>query len=212
MTAMHESLYKTRGELLVKNLRSRHFDAWYCANKEDALDKALSLIPDGASVAWGGVLSAQQIGLLDAVRCGRYCAIDRDRAKTQEERQQALKDAMFADVYLTGANALSLDGQMVNIDGTGNRVAATIYGPKEVIVIAGMNKVCDTLQQAVERARQVAAPLNMQRFMKDTPCARTGKCGDCKAEGCICNQIVITRHCRPAGRIRFILVGEDLGL
>lgn len=212
MTAMHENLYKTRGELLVKNLRSRHFDAWYCKNKEEALAKALELIPDGASVAWGGVLSAQQIGLIDALRSDRYHAIDRDRANTPEQRLQAMKDAMFADVFLTGANGLSLDGQMVNIDGTGNRVAATIYGPKEVIVIAGMNKVCDTLQQAVERARQVAAPLNMQRFMKDTPCARTGKCGDCKAEGCICNQIVITRHCRPAGRIRFILVGEDLGL
>lgn len=212
MTAMHENLYKTRGELLVKNLRSRHFDAWYCKNKEEALAKALELIPDGASVAWGGVLSAQQIGLIDALRSDRYHAIDRDRANTPEQRVQAMKDAMFADVFLTGANGLSLDGQMVNIDGTGNRVAATIYGPKEVIVIAGMNKVCDTLQQAVERARQVAAPLNMQRFMKDTPCARTGKCGDCKAEGCICNQIVITRHCRPAGRIRFILVGEDLGL
>ena len=212
MTAMHENLYKTRGELLVKNLRSRHFDAWYCKNKEEALAKALELIPDGASVAWGGVLSAQQIGLIDALRSDRYHAIDRDRANTPEQRVQAMKEAMFADVFLTGANGLSLDGQMVNIDGTGNRVAATIYGPKEVIVIAGMNKVCDTLQQAVERARQVAAPLNMQRFMKDTPCARTGKCGDCKAEGCICNQIVITRHCRPAGRIRFILVGEDLGL
>lgn len=212
MTAMHENLYKTRGELLVKNLRSRHFDAWYCKNKEEALAKALELIPDGASVAWGGVLSAQQIGLIDALRSDRYHAIDRDRANTPEQRVQAMKDAMFADVFLSGANGLSLDGQMVNIDGTGNRVAATIYGPKEVIVIAGMNKVCDTLQQAVERARQVAAPLNMQRFMKDTPCARTGKCGDCKAEGCICNQIVITRHCRPAGRIRFILVGEDLGL
>lgn len=212
MTAMHENLYKTRGELLVKNLRSRHFDAWYCKNKEEALVKALELIPDGASVAWGGALSAQQIGLIDALRSDRYHAIDRDRANTPEQRVQAMKDAMFADVFLTGANGLSLDGQMVNIDGTGNRVAATIYGPKEVIVIAGMNKVCDTLQQAVERARQVAAPLNMQRFMKDTPCARTGKCGDCKAEGCICNQIVITRHCRPAGRIRFILVCEDLGL
>lgn len=212
MTVMHESLYKTRGELLVRNLRSRHFDAWYCANREEALSKALELIPEGATIGWGGVLSAQQIGLLDAVRSQRYHAIDRDSCRTSEEREQAMKDAMFADVFLTGANGLSLDGQMVNIDGTGNRVAAIIYGPKQVIVIAGMNKVCDSLEQAVKRARQVAAPLNMQRFMKDTPCAATGKCGDCKSEGCICNQIVITRHCRPAGRIRFIIVGEDIGL
>ena len=123
-----------------------------------------------------------------------------------------MKDALFSDVFLTGANGLSLDGQMVNVDGTGNRVAATIYGPKKVIVIAGMNKVCDTLEEAVKRAREVAAPMNMMRFMKDTPCAATGKCGDCKQEGCICNQIVITRHCRPVGRVQFVLVGEHLGL
>ena len=212
MTSMHESLYKTRGALLVKNLRSRHFDAWYCPDKASALAKALELIPEGATVAWGGAMSAQQIGLLDAVRTDRYRAIDRERCHSAEERQQAVRDGMFADVFLTGANGLSLDGQMVNIDGTGNRVAATIYGPGKVIVIAGMNKVCDTLEQAVARSRQVAAPLNMQRFMKDTPCAHTGKCGDCKSEDCICNQIVITRHCRPAGRIQFVLVGEDLGL
>ena len=196
----------------MKNLQNRHFDAWYCDTKEDALAKVLELIPEGAKIGWGGVLSAQQIGLFDALRSGNYDLLDRDLCKTQEEREQMMKDALFADVFLTGANGLSLDGQMVNIDGTGNRVGAIIYGPKKVIVIAGMNKVCDTLEEAVKRAREVAAPLNMMRFMKDTPCAATGKCGDCKAEGCICNQIVITRHCRPVGRIQFVLVGEQLGL
>jgi L-lactate utilization protein LutB len=119
---------------------------------------------------------------------------------------------MFCDVFLTGANGLSLDGQMVNIDCTGNRVAATIYGPKTVLVIAGMNKVKDTLEAAVRRARTVAAPANQQRFGLENPCTVTGTCADCKSESCICNQIVITRHCRPVGRIKFILVGEDLGL
>ncbi len=212
MNALQKSYYEKRGNILVKNLQNRHFDAWYCATKEEALEKALSLIPEGASIGWGGVMSANEIGLIDAVRNGNYHPIDREKCLTAEEREQAMKDAMFCDVFLTGANGLSLDGQMVNIDGTGNRVAATIYGPKEVLVIAGMNKVCDNLEEAVNRARQVAAPLNMQRFMKDTPCATTGVCGDCKREGCICNQIVITRHCRPVGRIKFILVGENLGL
>jgi hypothetical protein len=117
-----------------------------------------------------------------------------------------------ADVYLTGANGLSLDGQMVNIDGTGNRVAAIAFGPKTVLVIAGMNKVMDTLEEAVRRARTVAAPLNQQRFQLDNPCTVTGTCADCKSATCICNQIIITRNCRPQGRIKFILVGEDLGL
>ena len=212
MTQMEKAYFEKRGQILVKNLRNRHFDAWYCDTKEDALAKVLELIPEGAKIGWGGVLSAQQIGLFDALRSGNYNLLDRDLCKTQEEREQMMKDALFSDVFLTGANGLSLDGQMVNIDGTGNRVGAIIYGPKKVIVIAGMNKVCDTLEEAVKRAREVAAPLNMMRFMKDTPCAATGKCGDCKSEGCICNQIVITRHCRPVGRIQFVLVGEQLGL
>ena len=212
MTQMEKAYFEKRGQILVKNLRNRHFDAWYCDTKEDALAKVLELIPEGAKIGWGGVLSAQQIGLFDALRAGNYNLLDRDLCQTQEEREQMMKDALFADVFLTGANGLSLDGQMVNIDGTGNRVGAIIYGPKKVIVIAGMNKVCDTLEEAVKRAREVAAPLNMMRFMKETPCAATGKCGDCKAEGCICNQIVITRHCRPVGRIQFVLVGEQLGL
>lgn len=204
--------YDKRGQVLVKNLRSRHFDAWYCPTKEEALQKALELIPEGASVGWGGAMSAQQIGLMDALRAGNYRALDRDAAHTPEDREEIVSRCFQADVFLTGANGLSMDGQMVNIDGAGNRVAAMVYGPKTVLVIAGMNKVEDTLEAAVTRARTVAAPMNEQRFGKDTPCNKTGTCADCKSEACICNQILITRHCRPAGRIRFLLVGEELGL
>lgn len=203
--------YAKRGEILVKNLRSRHFDAYYCPTKADALAKALELIPEGATVGWGGALSAQQIGLMQAVNAGPYNAIDRDKCTTPQEKEQAARNSLFSDVFLTGANGLSLDGQMVNIDGMGNRVAAIIYGPGSVLVIAGMNKVSDSLEDAVRRARTVAAPMNAQRFGLETPCSFTGTCGDCKNERCVCNQIVITRHCRPAGRIKFILVGEDLG-
>lgn len=213
MATPKELYYEKRGQILVKNLKNRHFDAYYCANREAALKKALELIPEGASVGWGGAMSAEQIGLMEAVNNGTYRAIDRTKCTTQEEREQAMRDCLFADCFLTGANGLSLDGQMVNIDGTGNRVAAIIYGPKEVLVIAGMNKVEDDLDSAIRRARTVASPMNCQRFAgKQTPCAVTATCADCKSEDCICNQIVITRHCRPAGRIKFILVGEDLGL
>ena len=203
--------YNKRGEILVKNLKSRHFDAYYCENKEDALAKAMELIPKGASVAWGGALSADQIGLTEVIRSGNYHVIDRSAGKTPEEQKEIIRNWLFSDVFLTGANALSLDGQMVNIDGTGNRVAAICYGPGTVLVVAGMNKVEDTLDAAIRRARTVAAPMNKQRFRNQTPCEITGVCADCKSEGCICNQIVITRHCRPVGRIKFIIVGEDLG-
>jgi L-lactate utilization protein LutB len=157
-------------------------------------------------------MSAQQIGLIDAVRSGAYRTIDRDKCETAEAREHAMKNALFCDTFIMGANAMSMDGQMVSIDGTGNRIGALVYGPKSVIVIVGMNKVEDTLEEAIRRARTVAAPKNKQRFGDGTPCAATGICGDCKSEKCICNHIVVTRHCRPVGRIKFIIVGEDLGL
>ena len=204
--------YEKRAVILIKNLRSRHFEAYYCADKKAALKKALELIPEKSSIGWGGAMSAQQIGLIDAVKNGDYVSIDRMDTKTQEEKLEAERQCLFSDTFITGANGLSLDGQMVNIDGYGNRVAAIIYGPKSVLVIAGMNKVAESLQDAIHRARTVAAPANQQRFLRNTPCTTTGVCGDCKSDDCICNQIVVTRHCRPAGRIKFILVGEDLGL
>lgn len=211
MSDPKQKYYEKRAQVLLKNLTSRGFEAYYCVDKDQARAKALELIPKGASVGWGGCASAEQIGLVDAVRKGNYTAMDRDTAATPQERVKIMKQCLGADVFLTGANALSLDGQMVNIDGNGNRVAAIVYGPDSVLVIAGMNKVCDTLDAAVTRARTIAAPMNKQRFDSKTPCEVTGACADCKSDSCICNQILITRNCRPAGRIKVILVGEELG-
>ena len=212
MTEMQKMYYDKRGAILVKNLKSRHFDAYYCSTKEEALEKALSLIPENDTVGWGGTVTCQQIGLLDAVRAGNFRPIDRETAQTPQEREQIMRAAMVADTFLTSANAISLDGEMVNIDGNGNRVAAIVYGPKQVIVVAGMNKVEDTLEAAITRARTKAAPLNQQRFGLPNPCTVSGSCADCKSETCICNHILVTRHCRPVGKIKFVLVGEDLGL
>ena len=207
-----KSYYDHRGPILVKNLKSRHFDAYYCSTKEEALEQAMKLIPKGASVGWGGCKSAEQIGLVDAVKAaGDYQVVDRYAAKTPEEFTAAMKKCLTVDVFISGANALSMDGQMVNIDGVGNRVAAIVYGPDSVIIVAGMNKVMDTLEAAYTRARTVAAPVNNQRFDNENPCKFTGSCANCKMETSICNQFLITRNCRPAGRIKFILVGEDLG-
>ena len=213
MADPRKQYFTKRANILVKNLKNRHFDAWFCQTREEALEKALSLIPEGASVAWGGAMSAQQIGLTDAIRQRGFQIFAPCADSTPEEKAEIYHQALLSDVYITGANALSLDGEMVSIDGTGNRVAAMVYGPKSVIVIAGMNKVEDTLEAAMNRARTVAAPMNKQRFhVNNTPCAVNGTCGDCTSEGCICNQILVTRHCRPVGRIKFILVGDDLGL
>lgn len=203
--------YDKRGKTLVKNLRKRHFEAHYCATKEEALAKALELIPEGSTVGWGGAISAAQVGVQDTLRAGNYMLFDRDPLTDPAQRAAMMRKCLDAEYFVTGANAISLDGQMVNIDGMGNRVAAIVYGPKYIVVVAGMNKVCDTLEDAMRRARTVAAPQNAQRFGLSTPCDRTGVCADCLCEDGICNQILITHHCRPAGRIKFIIVGEELG-
>lgn len=200
-----------RAEKLVRNLNAAGFEACFCQTKEEALTKALELIPNGASVGWGGAISAQQIGLMDALNGGDYNTLDRDKAATPEERTAIMRSCFNADWFITGANALSLTGEMVNIDGMGNRVGMIVYGPKNILVIAGANKICDTLGDAVRRARTVAAPMNEQRFLGQTPCAVTGTCDDCKAPGCICNQLLITRNSRPVGRIKVIIVNETLG-
>lgn len=202
---------RKRAQILLGNLKKRHFEAYYCDSREEALEKALELIPEDALVGWGGATSAEEIGLLNILRSGARKVIDRDTAASAQERREMMRKCLLTDVFITGCNALSLTGEMVNIDGMGNRVAAIVYGPEKILVIAGMNKVTDTLEEAVTRARTVAAPVNKQRFGGDTPCMVTGSCANCLSEGCICNQILVTRNCRPAGRITFLLVGESLG-
>ena len=202
------------GPIVAKNLTNRGFEAVYMATKEEALAQALAWIPADAVVAWGGSVSAQQIGLMDEVKSGKYNVIDRDKAANPAEKVELMRKSLLCDVYLTGSNAISQDGQLVNVDGNGNRVAAITYGPKNVIVIAGMNKVVPTVEDALTRARTEAAPINMQRFVNEntsTVCAKTGMCGNCNSPDCICNDIVITRRCKPAGRIKVVLVGEELG-
>lgn len=199
------------GEKLCEKLQSRGFAAYYCATGEEALQKALELIPAGSVVSWGGCHSAEEIGLLEAVRQGQYQVLDRNTAKTPEERVAIMKQALTCDVFLTGTNAITEDGELVNVDGNGNRVAAMTYGPDSVIVIAGMNKLTKTVMDAANRARTVAAPINAQRFDLQTPCKVDGMCHDCNVPDSICTYVVRTRRCKPAGRIKVILVGEELG-
>lgn len=198
------------GAKVVKAMESRHFEAYYCDTKEDALKKALELIPEGSIVAWGGSVTMNEIGLSEALHNGKYQLIDRDAAPP-EKRRELMRQGLLADYFISGANAVSEDGEIVNIDGNGNRVGAIVYGPEHVVIIAGMNKVVKTPEDAVKRARTIAAPINKQRFGGTTPCVKTGSCGDCRAEDCICCQVLVTRVCRPAGRIKVILVGEELG-
>ena len=208
---MNENIVK-RNELLaqkvIKGLESRNMSGYYAADKEQALKKALELIPEGSSVTMGGCMSAHEIGLVDAVKGGNYNFIDR---YMESDKRAAELKAYDADVYLASANAITEDGVMVNIDGNSNRVSAIAYGPKKVLFIVGMNKVCDDVDGAMKRARSVAAPINAQRFDIETPCSKTGSCFNCKSPDTICCQFLITRYSRHKDRIHVILVGEDLG-
>ena len=208
---MNENIVK-RNELLaqkvIKGLESRNMKGYYAANKEEALAKALELIPTGASVTMGGAMSAHEIGLVEALKKGDYNFIDRDEA---EDKRAAMLQAYDADFFLTSANAMTEDGVMVNIDGNSNRVSAIAQGPKHVLVIVGMNKICVDADAAMKRARNVAAPINAQRFGLSTPCAKTGACMDCKSPDTICCQFLITRYSRHADRIHVILVNDVLG-
>ncbi|MBQ6502646.1 MAG: lactate utilization protein [Flexilinea sp.] len=208
---MNENITK-RNELLaqtvIKGLKSRNMSGYYAASKEEAKQIALSLIPEGSSVTMGGGMSVHEIGLVDAIKEGNYNFIDRD---AYEDKRAAMLAAYDADVFLSSSNAISQDGILVNIDGNANRVSAIAQGPRKVVMIVGMNKVCDDWDGAMKRARNVAAPINTQRFGLSTPCSKTGACMDCKSPDTICCQFLITRFSRHAGRIHVILVNDDLG-
>ena len=203
--------YKKTADTLISHLEKRGFEAYYCDNAEAACEKAISLIDKNDTVSWGGSRTVDQLGLVDKLRKEGYKLIDRATAKTPEERTQLMRQSLLCDTFLMSSNAISSDGILVNIDGTGNRVAAMCFGPKSVLVIVGMNKVCDTLEDAEYRARNVAAPANVKRFGFTKTGCQKGKCTDCLAENCICSYIVKTRISNVKNRIKVILVGEELG-
>ena len=208
---MNKNVFK-RNELLAKKtiagLQSRNMTGYYAKDKEEALKIALELIPKGCSVTMGGCTSSDEIGLTDAIRNGEYNFIDRSK---YEDKRAAMLDGYNADVFISSVNAMSDDGILINIDGNANRVSAIAQGPKKVVFIVGMNKVCPDMDTAMKRARNVAAPINAQRFGLSTPCSTTGKCFDCKSPDTICCQFLITRFSRHKDRIHVILVNEDLG-
>ena len=199
------------GGKLVSTLEKLGYAAYYCATKEEALAKALELIPETDVVSWGGSASIEEIGLKAAIKA-RNKYIDRDEAPTLAENMERRRQGLLADTYLMSTKALALQGELVNIDGTGNRVAALCFGPKQMVLVVGMNKVAPDLHTAIARARNTAAPINVQRFpARKTPCQQNGSCANCTSPDTICNHIVVTRRSAPVGRIKIILVGENLG-
>ena len=200
-----------QAETIIKNLEKRNMEGYYFASAAACTEAILSTLPKGSVIGWGGSESIKECGLLEEIQKGGYELLDRSLARTPEESRQIYAKTVLADYYLMSTNAITLGGELINIDGNGNRVACLIQGPSHVIIIAGMNKVVSDVPGGVARVRNMASPANAIRLNRNLPCAASGVCHDCLSPECSCNQIVVTRRSMHPGRIKIYLVGEELG-
>ena len=203
--------YENLANTIIKNMEKRRMEGYYCHTKEEAVKKVLELIPEGSSIGWGGSVTLTETGVMDALNQGNYRMIDRMAGKTPEEVKKINAEIFGSDFFLMSSNAITIDGELVNIDGRANRVSYLCFGPENVIIVTGMNKIVHNVEAGIARTHNVAAPPNTVRLNRNTPCAKTGKCGDCYSPDCICGQVVITRLSMVPNRIKVVLVGEELG-
>ena len=209
--SIKKEYYKNLSNTVLKGFQKRFIEGYYCETSAEAKALALSLVPANSKVSFGGSVTLEETGILAELRNREDITLyDRATATSIEETKQIMHDALSCDYYFMSSNAITADGELVNIDGNGNRVAALIYGPENVVIIAGMNKIVKNVEEGISRTRNVASPQNCVRLNKNTPCAVNGVCGNCLSDT-ICDQIVITRASRIPQRIKVILVGEELG-
>jgi len=209
MTKQQEGFALT-AKSIIKELDKRNMEGYFCENSEEAVKLVLSLLPEKATISWGGSETIKECGLMDAIKAGDYNLLDRATVSHEEYREFYSKVVM-ADVFLMSTNAITENGELVNIDGASNRLSCLLHGPQNVFVIAGMNKLVSDVPAAIGRIRNVACPANTLRLNRKTPCSVTGKCGDCYSQDSICSQIVVTRRSTQPKRIKVILVAEPLG-
>ncbi len=210
MTPKQEA-YEAQAKTIIKNLKKRNMEGYFFPDSKSCKEFILNMIPKGSTISNGGSMTNVEIGLMAAIHSEQYDFIDRMAPQTPQEVKECYSKIVMADYYFMSTNAITIDGELVNIDGSGNRVACLIHGPENVMVVAGMNKVVNTVEEGVHRVRNTATPPNVKRLNKKTPCYETGVCADCLSPDCICNQIVITRRSGIAGRIKVFLIGEELG-
>lgn len=203
--------FAKQADTIIQNLAKRNMEGFYFETAAACTQAILQSIPKGSVISWGGSESIKESGLLESIHNGAYELIDRAAAKDPEESRALYARTVLADYYLMSSNAITLDGELINIDGNGNRVACLIQGPRHVILVVGMNKVVTDVQSGIARVRNMASPANAIRLSRNLPCAATGTCHDCLSPECFCNQIVVTRRSGHAGRIKVYLTGEPLG-
>ena len=203
--------YETMAASVIRGLEKRQMEGFYCRTSKEAVEQIMAMLPQGSSVSWGGSATLSQTGMLDALKASSLTLIDRAAASSPQEKKELERRAFGADYYFMSSNAITADGELVNIDGNGNRVSALIYGPEHVFLLVGMNKVAADVETALARIHTKAAPPNAMRLGLQTPCSLTGVCKNCLSKDCICAQTVITRFNRSIGRIKVFLIGEELG-
>lgn len=203
--------FAAAAQSIIKNLEKRNMEGYYFETGTECTKAILETMPHGSIISWGGSETIKEIGLMDAIHNNPYELIDRTTAKNPDEARQLYAKTVLSDYYLMSSNALTLDGELINIDGNGNRVACLIQGPTHVIIVVGMNKIVTDVESGVARVRNMASPANAIRLKKELPCAVSGHCHNCLSPNCFCNQIVITRRSGHTGRIKVYLVAEDLG-
>lgn len=196
---------------IIAELKKRNMEGYYFESRKEMVEKIISMLPGNSLIAWGGSESFKESGMLSALQSGNYKLIDRAFAVTDEEKRMLYSRTVMADAYFMSSNAITYDGKLINIDGSGNRLACLMHGPKEVYVIVGMNKFVKSVEAGIERVRNLASPANVQRLNRKTPCHETGLCADCFSPDCICSHLVITRRSLLPGRIKVFMVAENLG-
>lgn len=206
-----QSAFQTAAQGIIENLEKRGMEGYFFTDSKSCVDAVCKELPDGCSVSWGGSVTLTETGMMAALEAGNYERIDRMAAKTPQESRELYARTVLSDYYFMSTNAITLDGELVNVDGKANRVACLAHGPSNVIIIAGMNKLVTNVEEGIQRARNIAAPANAKRLDKNTPCYATGRCGNCLSPDCMCSQIVITRKSMEKGRIKVYLVAENLG-
>ncbi len=211
MMTNQQLAFESTSKTVIKNLAARNIEGYFFENSADAVKAILEMMPEGSSVTWGGTETFKETGMLAALQAGNYRLIDRSKATTPEEHRKMYGEMVMADYFFMSSNAITLNGELVNIDGNSNRVGLLVHGPRHVMVLVGMNKLTDDVESAIKRIRTYACPANAKRLNRSTPCGTIGKCGECYSNECMCNQIVITRRSGHAGRIKVFFIAENLG-
>lgn len=205
-------VYEKRVKRTIENLEKNNMNGYFVQDEKELIEKIKELTPEGSTVSVGGSMTLFETGVIEHLRNGKYNFLDRYKeGLTPGDIKEIFRRSFFADVYFASSNAITEDGELYCVDATGNRVAAMIYGPDKVIVVAGINKIVKDAEEAVSRAREMAAPANAKRLNKSTPCTNVGHCMDCSNPGRICNDFVLIRRQTSMGRIHVIFVNKEIG-